>query len=53
MIVKTGPVVKALGIMHRKTGLVLNKEWGTGVLGLLLGTSRDYHRDPFPHPPKP
>ena len=29
--------------------MVLNKEWGNGLLGLLKGTLRDYHRDPFPH----
>ena len=29
--------------------LVLSREWGNGLLGLLGGNSRDYHRDPFPH----
>ena len=29
--------------------LVLSREWGNGLLGLLWGTLRDYHRDPFPH----
>ena len=28
--------------------LVLTREWGNGLLGLLKGTLRDYHRDPFP-----
>ena len=28
---------------------VLSREWGHGLLGLLKGTLRDYHRDPFPH----
>ena len=28
--------------------LVLSQESGNGILGLLQGTLRDYHRDPFP-----
>ena len=33
----------------RFNSLVLSGEWGNGLLGLLKGTLRDYHRDPFPH----
>ena len=29
--------------------LVLSREWGNGLLGLLQGTLRGYHGDPFPH----
>ena len=29
--------------------LVLSREFGNGCLGLLSGTLRDDHRDPFPH----
>ena len=28
---------------------VPSREWGSGLLGLLQGTLRDYHRDPFLH----
>ena len=29
--------------------LVLSREWGNGLWGLLLGLYRGYYRDPFPH----
>ena len=29
--------------------MVLSREWRNGFLGLLLGTLRDYHKDPFSH----
>ena len=35
----------------RFVSLVLSREWGNGLLGLLNGTLRDYHRHPFPHSP--